>query len=144
MKSVLQTLLVVLALALAGLAQAAPTATGNGYYGSVTWWTGWGNPLVTHSVGPYATYGDCYTAWMALAHSNPQWFVETVKPCTLQATHQELLTLEFSISFGDSGTPVGSVAELNAVADAIKPGTPSVLQIEREGTLLYLSFRQAR
>jgi serine protease Do len=43
-----------------------------------------------------------------------------------------------------NGKPVGSVAELNAVAEAIKPGTPSVLQIEREGTLLYLSFRQAR
>ena len=43
-----------------------------------------------------------------------------------------------------NGKPVGSVAELNAVAEAIKPGTPSVLQIEREGTLLYLSFRQGR
>jgi serine protease Do len=40
--------------------------------------------------------------------------------------------------------PVGSVAELNTVAETIKPGAPAVIQIEREGTLLFLAFRQGR
>ena len=48
------------------------------------------------------------------------------------------------VIYAINGKPVGSVAELNALADAIKPGTPSVLQIERDGTLLYLAFRQGR
>lgn len=125
MRSLLQPLLVVLSLAVASVAQAAPTPTGNGYYGSVTWWTGWGNPMVTHSVGPYASYGDCYTAWMALAHSNPQWSVETVQSCTLKATHQQLLSLEFSISFGDSGTPIGNAEEAVRLAEQL-------LRIRRE------------
>lgn len=43
-----------------------------------------------------------------------------------------------------NGKPVGSVAELNGVAEGIKPGTPSVMQVEREGTLMYLAFRQGR
>lgn len=41
-----------------------------------------------------------------------------------------------------NGKSVGSVAELNSVADATKAGTPSVIQLEREGTLLYLAFRK--
>jgi serine protease Do len=41
-----------------------------------------------------------------------------------------------------NGKSVGTVAELNAAADAIKPGAPSVIQLEREGVLLYLAFRK--
>jgi serine protease Do len=41
-----------------------------------------------------------------------------------------------------NGKTVGSVAELNTAADATKAGTPSVLQLEREGVLLYLAFRR--
>ena len=41
-----------------------------------------------------------------------------------------------------NGKTVGTVAELNSVADATKPGTPSVIQLEREGVLLYLAFRK--
>lgn len=106
-----------------GTAFAAPIATGNGYYGSATWYTGYGNPLVTHSVGPYATYGDCYTAWMAMSHSNPQWHLQSVQPCTLQATHQEMLSVSFSIAIGDSGNPVGTTAEavrLNREVDRVR------------------------
>ena len=41
-----------------------------------------------------------------------------------------------------NGKPVGSVADLNSLAEATKPGAPSVIQLEREGTLLYLAFRK--
>jgi serine protease Do len=43
-----------------------------------------------------------------------------------------------------NGTPIGSGADLERAAAALKPGTPSVLQIEREGTLMYLAFRVER
>lgn len=125
MKSVLKPVLVALAFAVAGLAHAAPPTTGNGYFGSVTWYTGWGNPLVTHTVGPYLTYGDCYTAWMALAHSNPQWFVERVQPCTLHATHQTLMHMQFSISLGGPENPIGSAEDVRRLGEQI-------LRIRRE------------
>ena len=35
------------------------------------------------------------------------------------------------------------MAELNTAADATKAGTPSVIQLEREGVLLYLAFQEA-
>jgi serine protease Do len=40
-----------------------------------------------------------------------------------------------------NGRVVDSVAALNAIAAATEPGTPCVLQLEREGTLMYLAFR---
>lgn len=121
MKSVLTSLAVVVALVVTSLVQAAPIPTGNGYYGSVTWSTGWGNPQVTYSVGPYATYGDCYTAWMNLAHSypNPQWWVESMQPCRLYATHQEMLSVEVSLNIGGSGNPVGTVEDAVRIAEEV-------------------------
>lgn len=103
------SLIAVLLLA-CGATQAAPIANANGYFGSATWYTGWGNPLVTHSVGPYLTYGDCYTAWMDLMHSNPQWFLQSATPCTLHATHQPLLSLSFSVlaQIGGPDKPIGT------------------------------------
>ena len=41
-----------------------------------------------------------------------------------------------------NGKTVGSVAELNSAAETVKPGAPSVIQLEREGVLLYLAFRK--
>ena len=41
-----------------------------------------------------------------------------------------------------NGKTVGTVADLNAAAEAVKPGAPSVIQLEREGVLLYLAFRK--
>lgn len=119
MKSFFKPLLVVLVLALAGVAQAAPTPTGNGYYGSVTWDTGWGNPLVTHSVGPYLTYGDCYTAWMNLSFSQPQWWIQSMQQCSLHATHQEMLTLDFVIDVGGAGNPVGEAEDAKRLAEQV-------------------------
>lgn len=40
-----------------------------------------------------------------------------------------------------NGKTVDSLATLNAIADAIDPGTPSVLLVERQGTSMYLAFR---
>jgi serine protease Do len=36
--------------------------------------------------------------------------------------------------------PVASLAELRSVLDAVKPGDPVVLQLERRGTLMYLAY----
>jgi S1-C subfamily serine protease len=36
--------------------------------------------------------------------------------------------------------PVTSLAELRAALDAVKPGEPVVLQLERRGTLMYLAY----
>ena len=43
-----------------------------------------------------------------------------------------------------NGKPIGSGEELERAAATLKPGTASVLQIEREGTLMYLAFRVER
>jgi len=43
-----------------------------------------------------------------------------------------------------NGQPIDSGAELERVAAALKPGTPTVVQIERESTLMYLAFRIER
>jgi serine protease Do len=40
-----------------------------------------------------------------------------------------------------NGKPVDTVATLNSIADALDPGKPSVLLVERQGTLIYLAFR---
>jgi serine protease Do len=40
-----------------------------------------------------------------------------------------------------NGTPVGSIADLRAAVDALEPGTATALQLERDGTLMYLAFR---
>jgi hypothetical protein len=39
---------------------------------------------------------------------------------------------------------VQNVADLNAIAGEIKPGTAVVLQLERQGMLMYFSFRTER
>ena len=43
-----------------------------------------------------------------------------------------------------NGKPIGSGEDLERAAAALKPGTPSVLQIERDGALMYLAFRVDR
>jgi len=43
-----------------------------------------------------------------------------------------------------NGKIVEQISDLNALASTIKPGTAAVLQIERQGTLMYLSFRTER
>ena len=43
-----------------------------------------------------------------------------------------------------NGSTVDRVATLNALVEAVGPGTPSVLQVERQGTLMYLAFRLER
>jgi serine protease Do len=45
------------------------------------------------------------------------------------------------IIYALNGKPIGSIAELKAAADGLKPSTAAVLQIEREGGLLFLAFR---
>jgi serine protease Do len=43
-----------------------------------------------------------------------------------------------------NGTPIQSVTELVTAAGALQPSTPVVLQIERGGTLYFVSFRMDR
>ena len=43
-----------------------------------------------------------------------------------------------------NGKIIEQISDLNALASTIKPGTAAVLQIERQGTLMYLSFRTER
>ena len=43
-----------------------------------------------------------------------------------------------------NGKPISSGEELERAAAGLKPGTPSVLQLERESTLIYLAFRAER
>ena len=45
------------------------------------------------------------------------------------------------IIYALNGTPIGSIAELKTAADGLKPSTAAVLQIERDGGLMYLAFR---
>ena len=40
-----------------------------------------------------------------------------------------------------NGKPIASVAELKAAAERLQPNDATVLQIEREGTMMYVSFR---
>ena len=40
-----------------------------------------------------------------------------------------------------NGKAIDSVGALNTIADAVDSGRPSVLQVERQGTLMYLAFR---
>jgi serine protease Do len=43
-----------------------------------------------------------------------------------------------------NGKVVETIADLNAAAATLKPGTPAVLQLERQSTLMYLAFRVER
>ena len=43
-----------------------------------------------------------------------------------------------------NGKIVEQITDLNTIASTLKPGTAAVLQIERQGTLMYLSFRTER
>ena len=40
-----------------------------------------------------------------------------------------------------NGKPITSGEDLEKAAASLKPTTPVVLQLEREGSLMYLSFR---
>ena len=39
---------------------------------------------------------------------------------------------------------IAGIADLKAAVSDLKPGSPAVLQIEREGMLMYVSFRVER
>jgi serine protease Do len=43
-----------------------------------------------------------------------------------------------------NGKIIEQINDLNTIASTLKPGTAAVLQIERQGTLMYLSFRTER
>jgi serine protease Do len=43
-----------------------------------------------------------------------------------------------------NGRAVESIVDLNAAVATLTPGTPAVLQLERQGTLMYLAFRLER
>jgi serine protease Do len=43
-----------------------------------------------------------------------------------------------------NGKVVETIADLNRLADALTPGAPAVLQMERQSTLMYLAFRVER
>jgi serine protease Do len=43
-----------------------------------------------------------------------------------------------------NGRSTGKIADLNSATAALEPGTPAVLQLERQGTLMYLAFRAER
>ena len=48
------------------------------------------------------------------------------------------------VIYSMNGKIVEQIKDLNAIASTLKPGTAAVLQIERQGTLMYLSFRTER
>lgn len=48
------------------------------------------------------------------------------------------------VIYAVNGRPVKSVAELKTLLSGLKPGAPTVLQLEREGMLMYLAFRSDR
>ena len=43
-----------------------------------------------------------------------------------------------------NGKAIETVADLNAAAAELKPGSAAVLHLERAGTLIYLAFRMER
>lgn len=45
------------------------------------------------------------------------------------------------VIYAVNGTVINSLADLKAAAGSLKPGAAAALQIERDGTLMYLSFR---
>jgi serine protease Do len=45
------------------------------------------------------------------------------------------------IIYALNGKPIGSIAELKAAAESLKPSGAAVLQIERDGGLMYVAFR---
>ncbi len=52
--------------------------------------------------------------------------------------------LSGDVIYSLNGKPIGSGEDLERAAASLKPGTPTVLQIERDGTLMYLAFRVER
>ena len=96
----------VLALTLAGmsLAHAAPTATNNGYFASAKWreMGSWPVSYWNQSVGPYLTYGECYTAWTQMTNNPPSgYWLESTVPCHLVSTH--MAYQEVSLMINDDG-----------------------------------------
>jgi hypothetical protein len=58
---------------------------------------------------------------------------------------EQLMTREGGLAQGDvvvavNRTRIGGLAELRAALDVLKPGDPVVLQLERDGGLMYLAF----
>jgi serine protease Do len=60
------------------------------------------------------------------------------------ASQAEAVPFQDTLEAGDviysaNGSSVGSIAELRAWLDALKPGDPAVLQVEREGQLRFIT-----
>ena len=88
MKTIFRSFTLAVVLLLASQAQAVPQPTQNGYFASATWsMGGWPVQYMTQGIGPYLTYGDCYTAWTQLVHSQPQYWLHSTQPCHLVSTH---------------------------------------------------------
>ena len=67
----------------------------------------------------------------------------------VRATADTPYSQQGSLQAGDvihaiNGKAINRVAELRGVLDSLKSGAAAVLQVEREGTLMYLSFRIQR
>ena len=53
---------------------------------------------------------------------------------------RRLIRRGFDVVMAVNRTRVGGLGELRTVVDALKPGDPIVLQLERHGSLMYLAF----
>ena len=48
------------------------------------------------------------------------------------------------VIYSINGRRVESVEQLRSALDALKPHSPAAIQVEREGTLIYIAFRVER
>jgi len=116
--------LVALTLMGVGAVHAAPPSHQNGYFGSATWRVmgSWPLQYWTQSVGPYLTYGDCYTAWMQMVHaSHPGMYLDSTTPCHLVSTHMAYVALELAINDdGDDETGVGGFDNVHDLVEYVE------------------------
>lgn len=120
MKHCTRTLFLSALLLLAASAQAAPQATHNGYFASATWsMGGWPIQYMTQSIGPYITYGDCYTAWTQLVHSQPQYWLESTVPCHFVSTHMAYVEVAELAIDGDGGAGGGGFGGLDDILEYV-------------------------
>lgn len=113
----------VVALTLVGmsLAHAAPTPHQNGYFASAKWreMGSWPYQYWTQSVGPYLTYGDCYTAWTQMTHNPPSgYWLESTVPCHLVSTHMPYQELA-SLSINDDGDDETGPTRFNSLDEIV-------------------------
>jgi len=109
-----------------GSAHAAPPAHQNGYFASATWRVmgSWPHEYWSQSVGPYLTYGDCYTAWMQMVNTYyPNYWLESTVPCHLVATHMAYATPSLMINDdGDDETGPTTFESLHELIGYVEQG----------------------